>query len=169
MGFYLTSHFYSHFWTILVFVSTTLLKVANSNFLWLHIAKSKGSLKKLEWSKKRYGPSSFSLICSLFLKDVFFFNAACMSAPETDEIFSGSPHINGCFFLLLFFWVFFFFLNTACMFAPETKAYREMKFSWALLTSMDLSPIVRGYDSIVTVYCHVYIEMHLPVFTFEQH
>ena len=44
-----------------------------------------------------------------------------------------------------------------------------MKFSRALLTSMDLSPIVCGYDFIVTVYCRVYIEIHLPVYSFEQH
>ena len=44
---------------ILVFVSTILLKVAfyYSIFLWLHFAKSKGSLKRLKQPKPRYGPS----------------------------------------------------------------------------------------------------------------
>ena len=36
-------------WIILVFVSTTLLKLQNySNFLWLHAAKSIGLLKRLD-------------------------------------------------------------------------------------------------------------------------
>ena len=60
-------------WIILVFVSTTLLRDANySTSLWPHVAKSIGSLKRLKQPKPRYGRSPFSLICSLFLKDLSF-------------------------------------------------------------------------------------------------
>ena len=40
--------------------------------LWPYVAKFKGSLMRLEWPKPRYGPSLFSLICSLLLKDLSF-------------------------------------------------------------------------------------------------
>ena len=41
--------------------------------LWLHFAKSKGSLKRHRYPKPRNGPSLFSLIYSLLLKEPFHF------------------------------------------------------------------------------------------------
>ena len=43
-----------------------------NNYLWLRVAKSMGSLKRLKQGKPRYGPSPFSLIGSLLLKDLSF-------------------------------------------------------------------------------------------------
>ena len=49
-----------------------MLKIAKfHDSLWLHVAKSKGSLTRLKVSKPQYGPSPFSL-CSLLLKDLSF-------------------------------------------------------------------------------------------------
>ena len=41
-----------------------------SNSLWSHVAKSKGSLKRIKWPKPRYGPPPFSIICFLISKDL---------------------------------------------------------------------------------------------------
>ena len=51
-----------------------------SNYLWLHVAKSIGSLKRLKEPRPRYGPSPVSLIYSHVLKDLSFILFAITAA-----------------------------------------------------------------------------------------
>ena len=65
-----------------------------SNFLWLHVAKSIGSLKEgvLGSPRPRCGPSPFSLICSLLLRDLSFIFTSFKSSENMNEIVDGPYH-----------------------------------------------------------------------------
>ena len=49
-----------------------IIKLVLQNLSLAPFAKSKVSLKRLKQPKPRYGPSLFSLMCSLYLKDLSF-------------------------------------------------------------------------------------------------
>ena len=78
-----------------------------SNYLWLHVAKSIGSLKRLKEPRPRYGPSTFSLIYSLLLKDLSFILFAITAAGVVPcGGLKKSPRTSSVVQIIFSFWYF---------------------------------------------------------------